>query len=166
MASFPFLKTGSGADPQGALGARAGEEPEAHRGFNGTRFPGMGPTISNWGPAIDYSNLLGLKVCFPQLNVLPAILAIIPRQFQFPISAIPNYKWQVGQWDPQYELQFRNWDPQLSEQLLLGPQSQRKNELWCHFRNPNSGIGAIAMCTIGKSASSVQYESDWKWHRI
>jgi hypothetical protein len=84
---------GSGADPQGA--ARGG----AGWGVRGSSRLQLGPGFPEWdpvsrngthnqqlGPAIDYSNLLGLKVCFPQLNVSPAILAIIPRQFQFSIA--------------------------------------------------------------------------------
>jgi len=60
------------------------------------------------GPAIAYSNQLDLPLCLPQLNVPPAISAIIPGLFEFrqfpavsiPISAIRDDRWQFGQWDP------------------------------------------------------------------
>jgi hypothetical protein len=60
---FSFSEIGSGASVQGALGDEGGWESEAHRGFNGTRCPGMGPTNQQLGPAIDYGNLLGLNLC-------------------------------------------------------------------------------------------------------
>jgi hypothetical protein len=57
--SFRFLKSGPVQTGRGPLGGGAGWQFEAHRGFNGTQFPGMGP-VQQWGPAIDYSHLLGL----------------------------------------------------------------------------------------------------------
>src|SRR5262249_37092050 len=41
---FSFSENGSGADPQGAAANGGWVESESHRGFNGTRFQGMGPT--------------------------------------------------------------------------------------------------------------------------
>jgi len=58
-----FFKMGSGANPQGAARGEAGWESEAHRGFNETRFPGMGPQLAI-GTRNDYGNLLhpGVRV--------------------------------------------------------------------------------------------------------
>jgi hypothetical protein len=66
---FSFSEIGSGANPPGGAGSGAGWESEAHRGFNGTRFPGMGPANQQLGPAINCGNLLGLKrVCWNSGN--------------------------------------------------------------------------------------------------
>jgi hypothetical protein len=46
------LLTGSGANPPGGCWGGAGWESEARRGFNGTRFLGMGPTNQQGAPQL------------------------------------------------------------------------------------------------------------------
>jgi hypothetical protein len=49
---FPFLKLGPVQTGRGPLRGGAGWESEAHRGFNGTRYLGMGPANRNWDPQL------------------------------------------------------------------------------------------------------------------
>jgi hypothetical protein len=133
--TFSIVELGSGTNPPGGRWKAGRWESETHRAFNGTgfqegdpqlangtRFLGMGPANQQLGPAIDYSNQLDLALGLPQLNVSPAISAIIPRplrrgnsqRFQFQLAQFTMTGGNSGNGTRS----ISNWDPLLSGQLI------------------------------------------------
>jgi hypothetical protein len=102
------------------------------------------------GPAIAYSNLLGLKLCFPQVNVSPAIFVSFRGDANFQLAQFP-IRWQFGQWDPSNKRCKFAIGTQLGAKLL-GPQPQLQKNYGDVPVIPIRARGAIAVFAIAKSA--------------
>ena len=103
---FLFVSlTGSGANRPGGAGSEGGRESEVNRGFKWEPVSRNGTRKSGLGLAIDYSHLLGLKLCLPQIesvisNVGNPFLAPLrqgnSQQFQFQFAQFPMTGGNLG----------------------------------------------------------------------
>jgi hypothetical protein len=159
--------------PRGRWGRRAGESPRliapsmgpvskkgTRKLANGTRFPGTGPANQQLGPAIEYSNLLGLKLLFP------AVECVAPQSIPRPLRRGNSQQFQLAQFTmtggnsgnrTRPTIGISNWDPLLSGQLIFkGVNCNGTIEcgaIQLQFGNPNSGN-----CSSDLRAFSMLYE--------
>jgi len=93
---FSFSENGSGADPRGRLGMGGRVESESPSRLQWDPVSRKGTHKLGMGPAIDYSNLLGLKLCFPQLNVSSNSAIRSWPLWEEPIPSIADSQLQGG----------------------------------------------------------------------
>jgi ABC transporter substrate binding protein len=126
------LNLGPVQTAQGALGTRGRWESEAHRAFNwdpvskkGTRklanwdpICRIGTRNQQWGPAIDYNNVLGVKLCLLQLNVSP------PQSSSGPLRRGNSQHFRFRISESQLQVAIRAIGTRNQQRLLMEPQLQ------------------------------------------